>query len=1060
MHFHTHLRSPSFLVMSLALATAAALSPRAPAQDSTAPVDFATDIRPLLSDKCFQCHGPDEQAREAELRLDMRDQASRVLQADADGTSELLRRVMSADEDVRMPPPSSKNELSADQIDLLRRWLSQGAPFQSHWSFTPIVVPPLPQLSSAAAAWGRSPIDAFVRRRLDELDASPSPPAPRAQWLRRVTFDVTGLPPTINELREFLADDRPDAAERVVDRLLASPRYGERMAADWLDVARYSDTFGYQVDRDRFVWPWRDWVIASFNNNLPFDQFLTEQLAGDLLPQADQAQVLATTFNRLHPQKVEGGSVPEEFRVEYVADRSHTFASAFLGLTLECCRCHDHKYDPLTQREYYQLFAFFNNIDEAGLYSYFTNSTPTPTLMLTEPPVDQRLRELAEAIQLAEQDLQVVQSDQLAGFKRWLHERPPQPWVSNRLEWLDFESGAVGANRTTPGKVGQAVELTGDDAIGLSVGNFPRWRPFSIALWLKTPDHKERAVVFHRSRAWTDAGSRGYELLIEDGRLSTALIHFWPGNAIAIRTRQPLPIDEWTHVVMTYDGSSRADGLSLYLDGDLADVSVVRDHLYKNITGGGGDNLAIGERFRDRGFAGGQVDEFQVFDRCLTSLEAAQIAFPGSLPRAVAQHAAAEHAAAESAAAAPPSSGGGDPLLQYYLHTTDPVFQRKLAALQQLRQQRCRLQDGVTEIMVMQEMPQPRDTRVLLRGAYDAPGEPVQASTPSALPPFPASAPRNRLGLAQWLTSDQQPLTARVAVNRLWSLCFGRGLVATPEDFGSQGAAPSHPQLLDWLASDFMRHGWNVKRTLRQILLSATYQQSSTPIAEEQRAAWIQWVAQDPQNRWLTRGPSHQLPAEMLRDNALAVSGLLALRIGGPPARPYELAASFKPVAPDSGEGLYRRSLYTYWKRTAPAPVMMTLDAAKRDVCSVRRERTASPLQSLVLLNDPQMIEASRVLAESLVRRHGRQVSPLINEAFLRLASREPTEREFAVLAQLWKSQSQYFREHPGQAEQLLSNGQAPRDASLASAHNDAELAAATVLVSTLLNYDACVTKR
>ncbi len=587
---------------------------RADAEDTS--VSFSDEVRPILSDKCFKCHGPDEGAREADLRLDLRDDAEYVLSPDDPEESELLRRILSDDPDEVMPPPKSKMSLSAGEIDTLRQWIRQGATYQQHWAFAPIQEVTIPSVDDTD--WPQNAIDFFILSRLQRAGLRPAPPASREKLIRRLSFDLTGLPPTIDEIDAFLGDKGPDAYERLVDRLLEKSAYGERMAGDWLDVARYSDTYGYQVDRDRFVWPWRDWVIEAFNENMPYDQFITWQLAGDLLPDATDQQILATTFNRLHPQKVEGGSVPEEFRVEYVADRNHTFATAFLGLTLECCRCHEHKYDPISQTEYYQLFAFFNNIDEAGLYSYFTPSVPTPTLLLADDDAKAKMAEIEQKIAASEAQLHELAEQRDSEFESWLAHRPDKVEVPGQVAHESFEDYQHDSNQTVPGKSGKAVRLTGDDGIGLKVGNFTRFQPFSVSLWMNTPDVKDRAVVFHRSRAWTDAGSRGYQLLIEDGKLSASLIHFWPGNAIRVRTVEPIPTKQWMHVAVTYDGSSRAAGLRIFVDGRPAECEVVRDNLYKNITGGGGDNITIGERFRDRGFTGGLVDEFRVFERELT----------------------------------------------------------------------------------------------------------------------------------------------------------------------------------------------------------------------------------------------------------------------------------------------------------------------------------------------------------------------------------------------------------------------------------------------------------
>ena len=997
------------------------------------PINYQEDVRQILSDKCFKCHGPDGQARQADLRLDDREAALHVLSPDAPEESELLVRILSDDPDYKMPPPESKMELTAAEIETLQQWIAEQAPYQRHWSFQSLRPVEVPKVEDAKFD---SPIDAFVQARLKSDNMTIAPEASRERLVRRLSFDLTGLPPTLEEMNRFLADEEQGAYERLVDYFLDKQEYGERMASDWLDVARYSDTYGYQVDRDRYVWPWRDWVIQAFNDNLPYDDFITQQLAGDLLPNASDQNLLATTFNRLHPQKVEGGSVPEEFRVEYVADRNHTFGTAFLGLTLECARCHDHKYDPISQREYYQFFAFFNTIDEAGLYSYFTSSIPTPTLLLSDDAKRQAIATAKQEVEEAEQAVRQIRQEREEAFQDWWASQPQAGEIQGQVEHRSFDDKQGGANQSVEGRFGNAVQLSGDDGIGLSVGNFPRFHPFTVSLWLKTPDVKERAVVFHRSRAWTDAASRGYQLLLEDGKLSVSLIHFWPGNAIRVRAKEAVVPEEWTHVVMTYDGSSRADGLKIFVDGSLAPSDVVRDNLYKNITGGGGDNITIGQRFRDRGFTGGSVDEFRVFNRELTPIEVRQLFDPEAVQGLIAS----------------PSDDLDDEqqgwVLDYYLTTADETYQNSLKTLQAAREKHCKLVDGVQEIMVMREMATPRETFRLERGAYDSPAESVEAGTPEALLPFPEDQPRNRLGLARWLTDPRHPLTSRVAVNRVWQQLFGQGLVRTPEDFGSQGASPTHQDLLDWLSYEFIDSGWDLKQLIKQIVMSATYRQSSV-VSDEIRS-------HDPQNLLLARAPSYRWPAEMIRDNALAVSGLLDRKLGGAPVRPYEVAVSFKPMKRDEGAGLYRRSLYTFWKRTAPAPMMMTLDAAKREVCVVKRERTASPLQALVLLNSPQFVEAARVLAQRLLVEYGDQPQVIVDRAFRELTSREITDHERRVLLDLWTQQREYFQSKPDLAGKFLETGDAPIDDAL----DRPLLAACATVMSTILNYDECVVRR
>ena len=598
-------------------------------------VDFNFQVRPILSDKCFNCHGPDSRQRKAGLRLDTREGAFGINKSGGHAIvpgnledSDLVARVTAEDESQRMPPRSLGRSLSTAEIDVLKRWIEQGAQWKPHWAFLSPVAAPIPEVKNAA--WPRNALDSFVLARLDAERLVPASEASNERLIRRLTFDLTGLPPTLAEIDAFVADRAPDAYLRVVDRLLASPRFGERMAVDWLDLARYADTYGYQADVYRAMWPWRDWVIKALNANLPYDEFITWQLAGDLLPRASRAQVLATAFNRNHRQTNEGGSIEEEFRVEYVADRTNTFATAFLGLTLECARCHSHKYDPITQKEYYQLFGFFNSIDESGLYSHFTPAVPTPALSLTSPDQDRASADIEEQIKAAEIELYRSGQQTSPAFEAWLKMPRHEPVEAGLIGDfpLDDVTGGKIANRAdlkkpgqtsegpvlVDGRFGKALRLSGENNVTLPLGNFDRFQPFSLSLWLETPDFKDRAVIIHRSMAWTDAGSRGYQLLIEDGKLSVGLIHFWPGNALGIRAREPLPQNRWVQATITYDGSSKASGLLLYVDGRLAACEVIRDQLTKNITGGGNDHLTVGQRFRDRGFKNGLIDEIKVFD--------------------------------------------------------------------------------------------------------------------------------------------------------------------------------------------------------------------------------------------------------------------------------------------------------------------------------------------------------------------------------------------------------------------------------------------------------------
>jgi hypothetical protein len=1025
-------------------------------------VDFNFQVRPILADRCFRCHGPDEKARKGKLRLDtaagayaVRDQETgkRAIAPGLPEQSEMVRRLTTSDEDDRMPPAASHLTVSADEIAVLRRWIEQGAEYKSHWAFSPPREAAIPKLSSGSAM--TNPIDAFVRVRLAQEGLSPAPEASRETLIRRLSFDLRGLPPSLAEIDAFVADPAPDAYEKLVDALLASPAYGERQARDWLDLARYADTYGYQNDVERDMSPWRDWVIQAFNENLPYDEFILWQLAGDLLPNPTHDQQLATAFNRLHRQTNEGGSIDEEFRTEYAADRVFTTGTAFLGLTMGCARCHDHKYDPITQKDYYRMFAFFNQSDESGLYSHFTMATPSPSMLLYSAGVEDRHRKLLEQIAAKERDLANLVTNSPPGFAAWLatadHSLPrPAPAASFLFETVtnnstpdqqrtNHSAQLVDDPESVPGRIGKALKFSGDNSvICKGAGAFDRTNAFSFSLWLRPAELQERAVIFHRSRAWSDSGSRGYELVLEQGRPAFGLIHFWPGNAIKVRSPVPLPTNEWSHLTITYDGSSRADGIRLYRNGERLAVEIVRDQLFKGILHrkewgdmeGNIVELTLASRFRDSGFRNGSIDEFEVFDRCLTPWEARILAGTAS------------------------GAADRESLLAYYLREKDESARAAFQELAKLRDQENRLINDVPEIMVMRDMATPRPTFVLKRGAYDAPGDPVEPGVPEQIFPFPKNLPRNRLGLAQWILDPQNPLTSRVAVNRAWRTHFGRGLVLTEEDFGTQGKLPTHPELLDWLARDFVTHGWDLKALHKQIVMSATYRQSSAVSAE--------LLAKDPENRLLARGPRHRLPAEEIRDEALAVSGLLVSRVGGRSAKPYqpeglwEEAGTGKHYTQDHGEGLYRRSLYTFWRRTAPPPSMLVFDAPSREVCTARRETTATPLQALVLLNDPQFVEASRALAERLVREADTNLTTRIERGFRLTTGRHPEPRESEILRQLYAEQLAMFEADPAATEKFLKTGEHPLDTSLPRP----QVAATTVLASALINLDEFVTER
>lgn len=1046
-------------------------------------VSFNTDIRPILSDKCFHCHGPDANNQDSEFRLDSQENAFADLGgyagivAGALEDSEVHQRIrLPADDSLVMPPEDAVRQLTDVEKDLIDRWIKQGAQYDAHWAFQSL--PDSVPVPETGSKWPRNEIDQFIFESINKSGMAPNVDAISEKWLRRVTFDLTGLPPTMKELDDFLDTvviDSQQAYVDVIDRLLASDACAERLASEWLDVARYSDSFGYQRDDERNVWPYRDWVIDAFKNNKPYDEFVIEQLAGDLLPNPTRDQILATAFNRLHSHKKEGGVAIEEFRVENVSDRAHTFSAAFMALTLECARCHDHKYDPIKTKEYYEISSFFANIDENGLISYFTDAPPTPAMPLPSPEQERALDQFAGEIEQLETKFAELVESRESNFQGWLKQREPSAEISGLIASLSFEkfntavsvdepmseegkklpkkeaeryremfsniSGAKPVSTTNrnvfvEGVRGSGMKLSGDDSVVIpDVAHYSRHDAFSFSLWIKPTELNERGVIYRLSRGWDDAGSIGYELTKLDGRLSAKMVNFWPGNALCVETDEILEVDKWHHVAVTYDGSSKAAGLKIFVNAEDAGTRVVHDSLTRQINQwiNGHYDFAIGSRFRDRGFKDGVVDELRGFDRQLSTLEVRQLADGKSLKETLATD--VDKLSPESL----------ELLREHFFFAVDPAMKSHRSDLRTAREGWNKVMDQTPAVSIMREQAQPRKAYLLERGSYEDHGEEVFADTPDFLPPFPKGQPRTRLGLAQWLLAAEHPLTARVVVNRYWQLLFGQGIVRTPEDFGLQGQVPTHAELLDWLALDFRDNGWDVRRLIKQIALSSTYRQSSV-VAFEVRD-------KDPENKLYARGPSQRLSAEMVRDNALAISGLLVNKVGGPPVKPYDLALAYTPLKVDTGGDLYRRSLYTFWKRTSPAPVMITMNANKREVCRMRREITASPLQALVLLNGPQFVEASKVLAAKLVKKHQQDKEAIANDAFRLLTSRLPTEAELEVLQLLLKEQLKHFADHGDAAKELLAIGETPADETVASD----EVAAATVLVNTIMSLDEAV---
>ena len=989
------------------------------------PVGYQEEVLPLLADKCFVCHGPDAEARKAGLRLDSEEhaRASGVLSGEH---PILLERVQSNDSGLRMPPPDFGIGLTTSERELLERWVAEGARFEALWSFESL--PDSVPVPRTAGTWAKDDLDHFVWARMRANGLSPSPAASPERWLRRVTLDLTGLPPTLDDLDAFLVDSGADARAKVVDRLLATTAFGEHMAIPWLDVARYADSYGYQSDLLSLTWPFRDWVVEAFRSGMPYDRFLTEQLAGDLLPNPLASQRLATAFNRLHRMTNEGGSLDEEWRVEYVADRVDTLGTAVLGLSLECARCHDHKYDPITQRDYYSLFAYFNSIDEAGLYIDDVR-VPTPSVLLPDQEQQialDKLRDLPASAFPEPEGLAREASGEVARFM--LRNIGAKGKLANAKD--PKQSGRTQeGNRIVVGDRGPALLLTGDDPVGLGdfCNNFPPGQPFTLALWVRMPEDLKDGMILHRSTGLGD-GYYGMEMALRQGKLFFAFKRFWPGNALAVES-DVVPTGEWVHLVAINRGSYSADGMRVFVNG-VESSHVLKDNLTKLPDVGAGQ-LILGFRNIDTGLRDTEVLDVRVFDKALSAA-------------AVARLYASPSPGWEGFDARPVLSklrqGDGDPVLNR------GEIARREAIL--------RLQSEFVEVPVMEELPEARPAHVLARGAYDAPrteANRAERRPPEALAGGGDEVRSDRLGLAQWLTSPEHPLTARVAVNRFWAQFFHRGLVSSLDDFGVQGDAPSHPLLLDYLALEFIQSNWDVKALCRRLVLSATYGQDSAGSRTK-----------DPDNRWLARGPSTRLSAEALRDTALMAAGLLSFQVGGPPVSPYQPQGLWRESnrmtpAYEQGQGddLVRRSLYTVWKRTSPMPNMSLFDSPGRERACAQRQVTNTPLQALVLLNDVQFVEAARVMAEN-ERLRGLSIEESIEGIFRRLTSRRPNADEQAILTRLYRNQLELFQQDPQSARSLRSVGMRSTQAGL----RPIPLAALTVVAQAILSMDATVWKR
>ena len=1056
------LRRVLLLFAVLALVLGGSRSRELSAAQSTAlPVEFNRDVRPILSNACFGCHGPNESARQAALRLDLQagpfEDRGRyggpvIVRGNA-ADSLLFHRI--TDEDARTRMPRGGGALSDDEIATIRRWIDQGAAWQTHWAFVPPERPARPPV--ADSEWPRNPVDNFVLARLERDGLTPSDEADRATLLRRVTLDLTGVPPTLAEVAAFLNDDSPDAYEDAVDRLLASPRYGERMAVEWLDAARYADTNGYQTDGERSMWRWRDWVIDAYNDNIPFDQFTIEQIAGDMLPNATLDQRIASAFNRNHSQNGEGGIVSDEFLVEYAVDRVSTTSTVWLGLTLGCARCHDHKFDPITQKEFYEVLAHFNNIPERGKAFKYVNSPPLVTAPTAEQQaeIDELDAELREA-RAAFADLAPERATAQSQWEASLGSAGRVDWTlrDGLVAHHPFEGDIAGIQTTVDvpavledgeprfvaGRIGSAASFDGQRFI--NAGNGPNLGyddEFSLAAWIY-PTAADGVIVSRASGG--DQGEVGWGLYLEDGKVRLSLSTRVLDDGVAAETVGNVVLNEWQHVLATYDGSKTPGGMRVYLNGWSQELTPLLDLVGNRLPQR--YPLRIGASGSTKPRFEGHIDDVRIYDVVLTAERAAVVA-TGDAVSEIAAIAPDQRTAAQAAKIR---------LAFHDQYAPQEVLQAG-RAVAELERRRAELWGSFPTVMVMEEMANRRQTFRLIRGAYDNPGEEVFPGVPAVLPPLPEGVEKNRLAFARWLVDPGHPLTARVTVNRFWQMYFGTGLVKTVDNFGTQGEYPSHPALLDWLATRFIDSGWNVKALQRAIVTSATYRQSSMVTAEQ--------LERDPENRLVARGPRLRLPAQTIRDQALAVSGLLVEKVGGPSVKPYQPAGLWADMVEGGygdyveaeGDDLYRRSLYTFWKRTLGPPTMMTFDSSTRETCIVRTGRTNTPLQALNLMNDVTYVEAARRLAERMMTEGGAAPQDRISYGYRLATAHGPRPDAQTILVAGFQYHLARYQADRAAAVELVSQGEHVRDETL----DVAELASYTMVANLILNLDGTITK-
>lgn len=1039
-----------------------------------AEIDYNIHVKPILSDRCFSCHGPDPNTREAGLRLDMAEGAYGPLADNKNKVavsprnlhrSDVYERLVSDDPEKMMPPPQSNLSLSFREKAIIIRWIEQGATYKPHWAYIKPEKSFLPKVSDTS--WPDNEIDYFVMAKLDQINLKPSSPAEKERLIRRVSLDLTGLPPDLDLVDRFLNDTSPNAYEKVVDYLLSTVAYAERMALDWLDLARFADSNGLHADGYRMMWPWRDWVIEAFNENMPYDRFIEWQVAGDLMPNPTKKQILATAFNRNNQTNSEAGIIDEEYRLEYVLDRSETIGKAFLGLTLDCARCHDHKFDPLSQKEYFSMAAFFNNMDELGMTGNDGNSGPL--LLYLEDDEERDLERLKAKILSLEEEkvkaqqkfLQEVNESSLA--PQWLPEKTLKMGLMAHFNLDEYGDGSTldqsgrisakvkGSPEIISSPAGKGMRFNNElDFLEIpGQGLFEMTSAFSFSFWAK-PESREPYRSLLANSGNKNNFFRGYEVFLDStNRVQVRIINALPHNCIHIITKDPIKMEDWSHIALTYDGSGSAVGSLLHINGKPVPLDILMDNLYKSILPVNDSRgipvnrpLRLARSYRafggDNGVYTGGLDDLYLYDRILTGLEI------GELHRYGASSPIKEYE---------PSEIGKH--LEF--HTNKEAHAKK-ESLKALRKEKLKMLEGKKEVMVMKERDHLRKTYMLDRGEYELPTEEVQADVPSVLTSLEKEWPRNRLGLAKWLTHPDHPLVSRVTVNRYWNQFFGRGIVPTVGDFGSQGELPSNPLLLDWLSVDFVESGWDVKALVKKMVTSATYKQQSLATKE--------LLELDPDNVYLARGPRHRLLGEFIRDSYLHASGLLVEDVGGPSVKPYqpeglweekgEFSNFLLTYNPDEGKDLYRKSMYTFIRRTSPAPAMTTFDVPGREDCMVQRQETNTPLQPLVLMNDPQIIEASRALAEKMQKEGGNKLEDQLVYGFRRVTGRMPTKKEILIFQKMFSEELDRFRQNKKDREALLDIGASKMDRDLPLD----QTAALTMVANLMFNHFDFYTKQ